>query len=254
MHEDTLEPFGCFGFCQDCAKVHSLPSSEAMAPAYALMEQLRSHGCIDFDSPPEISDARFSTQSLYTDLRGKMFGVLVCEDAQGNKQVLRAFSAKYNGEWCVPGWALPLVDAHKFDATVKSGDLVIHPLTEQINRLDRTSVERTLLVEKRKKVSHEVLRELYTHYEVHNFKQDKRSLADVFHSDKGMPTGTGDCCAPKLLNQAAKNGWKPLSMAEFFWGKGTLSGERMEGMFYSSCLDKCQPMLGYMLCGGTDDH
>ena len=59
----------------------------------------------------------------------------------------------------------------------------------------------------------------------------------------------GECCAPKLLNHAALNGLKPLSMAEFYWGSGPQVGSRISGEFYESCEARCQPILGYMLCG-----
>ena len=41
------------------------------------------------------------------------------------------------------------------------------------------------------------------------------------------PTGTGDCCAPKLLSYAFSRNWKPVSMAECFYGKDSASGNRI---------------------------
>ena len=61
--------------------------------------------------------------------------------------------------------------------------------------------------------------------------------------------GMGECCAPKLLNHAARNGLKPLSIAEFFWGEGPMLRRRVSGKFYPSCEARCQPLLGFMLCG-----
>jgi hypothetical protein len=34
----------------------------------------------------------------------------------------------------------------------------------------------------------------------------------------GFPSGCGDCCAPKLLHEAAARGLRPVSMVEFFYG------------------------------------
>jgi tRNA pseudouridine32 synthase/23S rRNA pseudouridine746 synthase len=34
----------------------------------------------------------------------------------------------------------------------------------------------------------------------------------------GFPAGTGDCCAPKLLHEAALRGLKPVGLAEFWFG------------------------------------
>lgn len=237
------------GFCNDCGRLHSLPSARAVSECLSLMDQLRRHGRIDFDVPAESADPRLSTGFMYTEMRGKMLGVLVCEDASGREVLLRAFSSKFNGMRKVPGWAPPLMDEELFDATMEAGNLGIHPLTAEIQSLEKGSLEWSLRVAERKAVSQGVLSKLYALYEVHNFKNEKRALADAFNIRKGMPVGTGDCCAPKLLNQAARKALKPVSIAEFFWGRETVSGGRVEGTFYSSCADKCQPLLGFMLCG-----
>jgi hypothetical protein len=64
-----------------------------------------------------------------------------------------------------------------------------------------------------------------------------------------MPTGTGDCCGPKLLAQAAIEGLRPLGLAEFYWGRENRSGSRRHTTFSASCPEKCGPILGFMLCG-----
>lgn len=71
------------------------------------------------------------------------------------------------------------------------------------------------------------------------------SLASLFPN--GLPTGTGDCCAPKLLYHAARNGWKPLEMAEMWHGPASLNGQRQPGVFYGACENRCQPLLGPLL-------
>ncbi|GAB5356956.1 hypothetical protein AAMO2058_000332600 [Amorphochlora amoebiformis] len=65
----------------------------------------------------------------------------------------------------------------------------------------------------------------------------------------GMPSGFGECCAPKLLNQAARLGLKPLALAEMWWGKAPPGLGRESGVFYSACQDKCEKLLGFCLCG-----
>lgn len=69
------------------------------------------------------------------------------------------------------------------------------------------------------------------------------SLASLFPS--GPPTGTGECCAPKLLHRAASLGLTPLAMAEFWWGPAT--GGREPGRFYAACQERCQPLIGPLL-------
>jgi tRNA pseudouridine32 synthase/23S rRNA pseudouridine746 synthase len=61
--------------------------------------------------------------------------------------------------------------------------------------------------------------------------------------------GTGDCCAPKLLHAAQRAGLRPLSMAEFWYGSPV--GGRVEGRTYDACQERCQQLLGYMLCGSA---
>lgn len=62
----------------------------------------------------------------------------------------------------------------------------------------------------------------------------------------GIPTGTGDCCAPKLLAWAIRHQLRPLAMTEFWWGP-TSSGKRVAGEFYTACRPRCQPLVGPLL-------
>ncbi|MBC8986728.1 hypothetical protein H9X96_13175 [Pedobacter sp. N36a] len=239
----------CFGYCNDCGEIHELPSALAIPHCHDLMAQLSAHKRIDFDVPLALADPRLSTHILYSNMRGRMFGILVCEDVSGNEVILRAFSSRHNGVWNVKGWVPPLVDEHAFVAEVERGNLDIHPLTDLIATLPKESKEWYSKLAERRLVSHGILAKLNALYTFHNFKEESRSLEEAFQLKKGIPVGTGDCCAPKLLNYAAKNHLKPLSIAEFFWGKETASGHRTEGSFYASCEEKCQPILGFMLCG-----
>ena len=61
--------------------------------------------------------------------------------------------------------------------------------------------------------------------------------------------GTGDCCAPKLLHAAQTARLRPLALAEVWFGSPPPSGGRQEGQAYAACEERCQPLLGYMLCG-----
>lgn len=71
------------------------------------------------------------------------------------------------------------------------------------------------------------------------------SLASLF--PRGLPTGTGDCCAPKLLYCAALHGWRPVEMAEVWCGPPSADGNRQTGVFYGACEQRCQPLLGPLL-------
>ena len=131
------------------------------------------------------------------------------------------------------------------------GDRQIKELGRRIDMQRDRDPQRRELIFQRKQLSQELMKELHALYVLHNFHGEARGLVDVFPIDKGIPTGAGDCCAPKLLNYAAENNLKPVGLLEFYWGKDSRSGTRRHGHFYSSCIEKCYPILGFLLCGAT---
>lgn len=98
-------------------------------------------------------------------------------------------------------------------------------------------------------MSRQLMRQLHALYTVRNFRGQSSDLTPFFPSHRGIPTGTGDCCAPKLLNYALLRGIRPVAIAEFYWGRTNRSKSRLHGRFYPACHDKCMPILGFMLCG-----
>lgn len=68
----------------------------------------------------------------------------------------------------------------------------------------------------------------------------------------GLPTGTGECCAPKLIGWAAKQGYTPLALAEVWAGPDSAKG-RHAGEFYLACKARCQPLLGPLLARALRD-
>ena len=66
---------------------------------------------------------------------------------------------------------------------------------------------------------------------------------------KTPPAGAGECAAPKLLQQAYLHGWKPIAMAEFWWGNSPKAEIRHHGYYYPACKGKCEPILQHMLQG-----
>ena len=63
------------------------------------------------------------------------------------------------------------------------------------------------------------------------------------------PSGTGECCEPKLLQYAFTHGMRPVEMAMFWWGKPPKTEIRQHGQFYPACNGKCKPLLTWMLKG-----
>lgn len=237
------------GYCKKCNKVHSLSNGNAYYYALDLIKLLDLHKRLDFEKTIDESNPSFSTDYVFGDALGQMFGVLECENVDGDVVYLKAFSCKYNGLWEIDGWVPPLFDSKLYMKMMKEGDRQITPLGDEMKGMALNSPERLAIHRKRKTLSQKLMKELHSLYELNNFEGEKLSLYDAFYELKGIPTGTGDCCAPKLLNYAALHKLKPLSIAEFFYGKTNVSNTRFHGEFYSSCEGKCEPILGFMLCG-----
>ncbi len=241
----------CRGLCPHCGEEHSLPVGLARAECHHLMTLLEAQRRIDFLVPEEQASPRFRTDYLYGPARGQMFGVLVCRTSQGALGVLRAFSGQYNSEWSVPGWVPPIVDIQAFNGIVARDDARINAFTRRIAEAEAQGDHAVLpaLKEERKALSRRSMADVHALYQVASFRGDSRLLTSIFPPEKGIPTGTGECCAPKLLHFAALHGLEPIGLAEFYWGRENRSGTRQHGQLYPSCMDKCYPLLGYMLCG-----
>ncbi len=239
----------CSGFCIKCNEIHSLRNGNAYEQCINLIKELDKHKCLDFDKPISERNPKFSTDYVFGEARGQMFGILECYNSHNQVVTLKAFSCKYNSHWNIDGWVPPLFDADIYMKMMREGDKIITPLGDKIKGMDLNCPERLNIHKKRKTLSQDLMKKLHQLYRLNNFKGEESSLYDAFYKPKGMPTGTGDCCAPKLLNHAAKNNLKPISIAEFFYGKQNVSKTRSHGEFYSSCKGKCEPILGFMLCG-----
>ncbi len=210
------------------------------------MRTLIKHGRIDFHCSNEESDPRLTLDILYGEARGQMFGILECTDGNGRTVNLKAFSCQYNGVWLVDGWVPPLFDIEEYNLISDKADREIKALGAAINSLP-PGPEQQKLIHKRKKISQNAMKAIHALYRVHNFRGQVSPLSVFFPN--GIPTGAGDCCAPKLLNEAAKQNLTPVGLAEFYWGRTNRSGTRVEGVFYPACTAKCQPIMGFMLCG-----
>lgn len=107
------------------------------------------------------------------------------------------------------------------------------------------------LKEERKRRSDELQRWLFARFEMRNGRGERCSLLDIFARETGQlpPAGTGECCAPKLLQYAFAHHLRPVCMAEFWMGQTVMGEVRREGCFYPACQGKCGPTLRFMLQG-----
>ena len=229
------------GFCSACGTTHTLGEGDSRRYALELMQQLETTRCVDDGTRSECS-----TDLLWSEARGQMFGVLECKNQSGESVVLKAFSGQYNGQWLVEGWVPPILDAQEFYRLCDPVDREI----KQLDRMIRNNGKTADRVRERKALSQQLMKEIHALYQLTNFRGQTRPLAQVFQG--GIPTGAGDCCAPKLLQYAARNGLTPVGLSEFYWGRENRSGTRQHKRFYPACAEKCQPILGFMLCGATE--
>jgi tRNA pseudouridine32 synthase / 23S rRNA pseudouridine746 synthase len=123
-------------------------------------------------------------------------------------------------------------------------DEVLQPIKQLIEAADTQMRE---LKQRRKELSRQLQTQMHAAYTVMNFWRKSLSLQQLMPG--GLPTGTGDCCAPKLLHYAATENLKPLAMAEFWWGSSCANGDKIQGEFYGACAERCQPLMGFLLSG-----
>lgn len=182
---------------------------------------------------------------------GKMFGVLVVE----GYGFLAAYSGLLEGRNDWDYFVPPVFDAQQPNGYFKQKEREI----SRINMELRTESQPSQLKDRRRLLSEDLQLWLFHQYQFLNARGEHRDLVDVwqdYHSSPRIrrkyplpPGGTGDCCAPKLLQYAYQHSLKPVCMAEFWWGPSPKSEVRHHGQFYPACRGKCKPVLMWMLQG-----
>jgi tRNA pseudouridine32 synthase/23S rRNA pseudouridine746 synthase len=180
---------------------------------------------------------------------GKMFGVLVVE-VDGGLGFLAAYSGLLEGRNDWDYFVPPVFDAQQPDGYFKQKEREIsvmsqNPIPEK-QHLNR-------------QMSQELQLWLFRQYRILNAHGEIKDLVEIwrdYHQNPKIqkkfplpPGGTGDCCAPKLLQYAYRQHLKPVCMAEFWWGPSPKSEVRHHGEFYPACRGKCKPVLTWMLQG-----
>ena len=149
---------------------------------------------------------------------GRMIGVLVCTDGT----VFKAYSGEPDLQTGLDCFVPPLFDVPSYRSILERYDNLIH------SSKDHRSVSRRCWSELKKL------------YRFNCFDGSICSLDDIFPS---APSGTGDCCAPRLLCHAYELGKDPLSLCEFFYGDGTVGHKS----FCAPCDARCKPILPAIL-------
>ena len=114
-------------------------------------------------------------------------------------------------------------------------------------------------VEERKRRSEALQEWLFNAFSMLDANGNSKTLTEIWNTSETtrsslakralIPSGAGECCAPKLLQAAYRLELKPLAMAEFWWGPSTPGYYKQPGAFYPACHSKCRPILGHMLQG-----
>ncbi|MBU0665161.1 MAG: hypothetical protein KJ990_11540 [Proteobacteria bacterium] len=237
------------GPCLNCQREHSFSEGDARSHCLELMQFLEREKRIDLLAATAQADPQLTTATLFGEARGKMLGIMVCRAADGSERLLRAFSGQYNGIWEVAGWAPPLFNVTAYTSIYVEFEPRIKQLGRELQLTEHGSAQWRDLSSRRRQLSQQWMREIHALYTLSNFRGQQRLLSDAFTGSGGIPTGTGDCCAPKLFNQAIQEDLIPLGLAEFYWGRENASQTRQHGQYYPSCASKCTPILGFMLCG-----
>ena len=107
------------------------------------------------------------------------------------------------------------------------------------------------LKSERKTRSAALQQKLFEQFGMLNYRGEVKNLCEIFGQTvhKTPPAGAGECAAPKLLQQAYLHGWKPIAMAEFWWGDSPKTEIRHHGHYYPACKGQCEPILQHMLQG-----
>jgi tRNA pseudouridine32 synthase/23S rRNA pseudouridine746 synthase len=121
-------------------------------------------------------------------------------------------------------------------------------LEEQVLIFEKIIKEKT---EARKLLSNGLQESIYNGFQFLNISGQTKGLSEIFAGTaiKFPPSGAGECAAPRFLQHAFKMGYKPISMAEFWWGATSKDEMRQHKQFYPACRGKCQPILSHMLAG-----
>ena len=236
-----------FGRCPTTGQERSLrPTPEVIVAAEKLKRYL---------ATKREANSGFSTNSIYAPFTGKMFGVMLCRDAEGNLGTLRAFSGGWADHWQPPGWVPPSGHLCEYEKLRVETEAELAELTQQIDPLKTqapTEAQQREIEDckaERRRLSRALTEQIHRAYRFENPLGEMLPLTEVDTGSPRPPTGMGECCAPKLLQFAARNRLEALGMVEFWWGTSPPALPRTEGTYYSSCEHKCYPILGFMLRG-----
>lgn len=191
--------------------------------------------------------------------QGKMLGVLVY--SREPFKYICAYSGVVNGlddpeHFFVP----PIYDLQNPDDFYLQKDKEITSINAQLASMQlKQEVAKSKCIDKevvrlknrRKELSTALQLEIFSHFDFINTSGQYKNIVKIFSDSKRSlpPGGAGECAAPRLLQYAIQNGLQPLEIAECWYGRSSKGVFRVHGQFYPSCIEKCSPIINYMLQG-----
>jgi len=141
-----------------------------------------------------------------------------------------------------------LHDKHQLNVLTNKWEQIISAMRTRLAPFER---EIEILKNERKEKSAALQQQLFDQYVFLNKDGKSKSLQDIFSPTAfgKPPAAAGECAAPKLLQFAFANGYKPIAIAEFWWGAAPRSEIRKHKHYYPACTGKCKPILAHMLEG-----
>ncbi len=174
-----------------------------------------------------------------------MFVVLGVDTSEG-VSFLAAYSGLLAGRNDWDYFVPPVYDAQQPDGYFKTRE-------REISQTSAISHQTS------KQMSQDLQLWLFHQYQLLNARGETKDLVDIWQDYYDRPKlrkkfplppgGTGDCCAPKLLQYAYQQHLRPVCMAEFWWGQSTKEELRQHLNYYPACRGKCKPILTWMLQG-----
>ncbi len=193
--------------------------------------------------------------------QGIMIGVLVCLDKSRDKSRNEVILLTNSGtaktmrlsseEKGFLTYVEPIVSASEIEEALSENDRAIHELTDEINKkkAEKSGSDEQSHVLKLKKFREELcssslkkVHSLYSFYCIDGKRRSLKEICSMYNGGKLPPTGTGECCAPKLFDHAFKNGLLPISLAETMYDFSSAQTGAIPKLF-SPCDERCGIIL-----------
>ena len=227
-------------------------------------QELAHHYCLELVK--KLDDDRVCLEQIARESQerknqGLMLGCLIAWDRDakkrkilyalsGNAKVVNDCSGVFKDRIFVDS----IVSFEEITQALQQNDQKIHQLTDEINSLSEkidehgiSTTQKTLLIKERTKLTDQSLQKVFSLYNFTRFDGKKISLKQIIQKHGGHlpPAGTGDCCAPKLLNYAFTHSLEIVSMDEIYYGPDTKN--KKKGISYTPCDERCAYILPCIL-------